>query len=84
MSGVTFANVTKHGKFKSTNLKSRIPKSTVIKVSHQVPSFEYFPPLGGVPNKACVPTKKYVTKTYLPRKERYWYLGGRPYQSYLR
>ena len=57
-SGVAFADVTQHGKFKSKNLKSRIPKSTVLDVSHQVPSFEDFPPLGGVPVKARVPTKK--------------------------
>ena len=64
---MTFADVTKHGKCKSTNLKSRIPKSTVLKVSHQVPSFEDFPLLGGVPTKKCVPTET-VRKQDLPTK----------------
>ena len=54
-SGVTFANVTEHGKFKSTNFKSWIPKSTVFDVSPQVPSLEDFPPLAGVCTKKCVP-----------------------------
>ena len=67
-SGVTFADVTKHGKFKSKNLKSRILKSTVLDVSNQVPSFEDFPPLGGVPVKARVPTKKVRNKD-LPTKK---------------
>ena len=75
-SGVTFADVTKHGKFKSTNLKSRIPKSTVLEVSHQVPSFEDFPLLGGVPTKKCVPTKT-VRVQDLPTKTGAVLVSGR-------
>ena len=81
---VTFADVTKHGKCKSTNFKSWIPKSTVFDVSAQVPSLEDFPPLAGVRKKKNVKKELYVIKTYLPRQGRYWYLGGRPYQLYLR
>ena len=79
-SGVKFADVTKHGKFKLTNLKSWIPKSTVLDVSHQVPSLEDFPPLAGIRTKSAYLRKSYKIKTYLPRQGRYWYLGGRLYQ----
>ena len=54
-SGVTFANVTKHGKFKLTNIKSRIPKSTVLNVSYHVPSLGDFLQLGGVCKRKCIP-----------------------------
>ena len=67
-SGVKFANETKHGKFKSTNFKSWIPKSTVFDVSPRVPSIEDFPLLAGVRTKKCVP-KEILRKQELPTKK---------------